>query len=396
MCASDTRTYALAMSPDNETPEKLRVVVVGGGVAALETILALHDLAPDLTDVTVLAPNEQFVYRPLTVREPFAQEQARHYDLAPIVNDAGGQLVVDELEWIDPHARVAHTKSGDELEYDALMLALGAKAKPRYEHATTIDDRHLDETLHGIIQDIEGGYIKSLAFVAPGRMPWQLPIYELALLTAGRAYDMSVELAITIVTPEDSPLAIFGTGASHGVAALLERAHIHTISSAYAEIPHAGEVVINPGDRRLHVNRVIALPELYGPGVRGIPLSEHGFVRVTPHGQVVDAERVYAAGDAIDFPIKHGGLGAQQADAAAEAIAALAGAQVTPEPFHPIIHGMLLTGEAPMYLTAQITGGHGFSSELSDTPTWSPPSKIASRYLSPYLDALDRSPAAAG
>jgi sulfide:quinone oxidoreductase len=50
---------------------------------------------------------------------------------------------------------------------------------------------------------------------------------------------------------------------------------------------------------------------------------------------------------------------------------------------------MLLTGGNPLYLTADITGGHGFSSEVSDTPTWSPPSKVASKYLAPYLDAHD-------
>ena len=98
---------------------------------------------------------------------------------------------------------------------------------------------------------------------------------------------------------------------------------------------------------------------------------------------------MYAAGDATDFAVKHGGVGSQQADAAAEAIAALAGAPVKPQPFHPVIHGMLLTGEDPLYLTARITGGQGFSSEVSDSPTWSPPSKIATRYLSPYLDRKD-------
>ena len=73
----------------------------------------------------------------------------------------------------------------------------------------------------------------------------------------------------------------------------------------------------------------------------------------------------------------------------AQAIAARAGAELTPEPFHPIIRGMLLTGDRPRYLTARITGGAGFSSEISEQPTWSPPSKIAARYLAPYLDALD-------
>jgi hypothetical protein len=50
---------------------------------------------------------------------------------------------------------------------------------------------------------------------------------------------------------------------------------------------------------------------------------------------------------------------------------------------------MLLTGGKPLYLTAEITGGHGFSSEVSDTPSWSPPSKVASKYLAPYLDTHD-------
>ena len=81
-------------------------------------------------------------------------------------------------------------------------------------------------------------------------------------------------------------------------------------------------MVINPGDRRLHVDRVIALPELYGPCVRGIPLSEHGFLRVDPYGRVLDAEGVYAAGDCTEFPVKHGGVGSQQADVVAQSIAA--------------------------------------------------------------------------
>jgi sulfide:quinone oxidoreductase len=370
----------------NQTNPRLRVLIAGGGVAALEAALALHELAAEQTDVTVLAPNAELINRPMTVREPFAYPRARRYPVAPIVADAGAELVADALGWVDPVKRVAHTEGGAELEYDALLIAIGARAEPRYEHALTIDDGHLDETLHGLLQDLEGGYIKSLAFVAPGRMAWPLPLYELALMTAGRAYDMSVELDVTIITPEDRPLAIFGDAASAAVGERLERAGIATITSAYAEVPRTGEVVVNPGDHHMRVDRVIALPELYGPGVRGIPLHEHGFIRVTPNGKVLDIEGVYAAGDATDFAIKHGGVGTQQADAAAESIAALAGAPVTPEPFHPVVHGMLLTDGAPLYLTARITGGQGFSSEVSDRPTWSPPSKIASKYLSPYLD----------
>lgn len=368
---------------------KFRVTIAGGGVAALETLLALRALAPERTEITMIAPNPEFVYRPMTVREPFAYPEADRYALAPIAHEAGAELIVDELAWVDPDKRTAHTAADTAIEYDALVLALGARARPRYEHAITVDDRKLDETMHGLIQDVEEGYVKSIAFVSPGRMAWPFPLYELALMTAGRAYDMDVELTSTIVTPEDAPLAIFGATASSAVAELLEQAHIKTINSAYAEIPRSGEVVINPGDRHLQVNRVVALPELYGPGVRGVPLSEHGFYRVDVHCKLVDTEGIYAAGDATEFAVKFGGIAAQQADTLAEAIAALAGADVTPEPFHPVIHGILLTAEKPRYLTARITGGQGFSSEISDTPTWSPATKIAAKYLAPYLDRLD-------
>ncbi len=378
------------MTTNTSQQEKLRVVVVGGGVAALETMLALSELAPEQTSVTVIAPNEEFVYRPLSVREPFAYGAAKRYPLAPIVRDAGAELLVDELAWVDPGRQIAHVGSGSQVEYDVLVLALGARANPRYQHAITIDDRRMDEILHGIVQDIEGGYLKSLAFISPGRMAWPLPLYELALMTAGRAYDMNIELKVTIVTPEDSPLAIFGQDASNAVTELLERSNIQTINSAYAEVPSSGEIVTNPGDRRLHVDRVIALPELYGPCVRGIPLSEHGFLRVNPHGRVLDVEDVYAAGDCTEFPVKHGGVGSQQADVVAQSIAARAGAPVKAELFHPVIRGMLLTGDRPLYLTAQITGGHGFSSKITDAPTWDPPSKISARYLAPYLDSRDR------
>jgi sulfide:quinone oxidoreductase len=375
---------------------KLRVVIAGGGVAALETALALADLAPDRTDVTVIAPNTEFVYRPMVVREPFAYSSAQRYPLARIVGDAGAKLLEGELGWIDPAARTIHTKADETIAYDALVLALGATIATRYPHALTIDDRNLDETLHGLIQDIEANYIHKLAFVSPGRMAWPLPLYELALMTTGRAYDMQIELETTIVTPEDSPLAIFGSAASAAVVDLLAAANVQTIGSAYAEVPSYGEVLINPGERRLEVDRVIALPELYGPVVRGIPLGENGFIRVDAHCAVPDVECIYAVGDATDFPIKHGGIGSQQADVAAQSIAALAGATVTPERFDPVIHGMLLTHEKPRYLTAQITGGQGFSSEITESPAWSPPRKIAAKYLAPYLEAQDHESASQG
>ena len=381
------------MTPRDAGPKKFRVVVAGGGIAAVETILALHELAAEQVAITVLAPNPQFVYRPMTVREPFAYSAATRYRLASIVADAGAELVVDKLGWVAPEEQLVHTKSETQLPYDALVLAVGANPYPRYKHAVTVDDRRMDEVLQGLIRDVDEGYVRSLAFVAPSRLAWPLPLYELALMTTGRAYEMNVPITATIVTPEPEPLAAFGGEASDGVAALLEQKGIRVITSAYVEVPAAGEVVINPGDRLLRTQRVIALPELYGPAVRGLHSGEHGFIPVDRFCRVPHAGPVYAAGDAIDFPIKHGGVGCQQADVVAQSIAKLAGADVEPSPFSPVIHGVLLTDRQPRYLAASIGFGHGFSSRFSDTPIDGATHKVTGKYLTPYLARADLVPA---
>ena len=371
------------------TDPPFKVVIAGGGVAGMEAALALRDLAGGRVSIEMLAPDPEFVYRPMKVREPFAYGNAKRYPLGKLVEGIDVDLREESFAWVDAAASVAYTDGGEPLPYDALILAVGARIHTRYTHAYTIDDRHLDDILHGLLQDIEGGYVTRLAFVIPGRMAWQLPVYELALMTAARALETEATLSITIVTPEDAPLAIFGSGASDAVSRLLREAQIEVIASAYAEVPRWDTVVVNPGDRSVEVDRVVALPELYGPAVRGLPAAEHGFIPVDVHARVRGVERVYAAGDATDFAIKHGGISAQQADAAAEAIAALAGAPVEPQPVHPTIYGMLLTGGSPQYMRARIGGGEGFSSEVSADPLWSPSRKIVAKYLAPHLEQYE-------
>jgi sulfide:quinone oxidoreductase len=371
----------------SSSTEPLHVVIVGGGVAALEAALALRDLGGERVAMTMIAPNPEFVYRPMTVREPFSYPLAQRYSLEEIARDIGVELRADSFKWLDAEARIVHTQAREELSYDALVLAPGARMHARFKHATTIDDSRIDELLHGLIQDVEGGYAHRVAFIVPGRMGWPLPVYELALMTAGRAHDMNIELSVTVATPEDAPLAIFGVGASDAIRQLLEENGILAITSAHCEVPGSGRVSISPGSRHLLFDRIVAMPELFGPSVPGVPRgSTEGFIPIDAYCRVRGLERVYAAGDATDFAIKHGGVAAQQADVAAQSIAAIAGLAPEPAPFRPVIHGMLLTGGQPLYLSAHITGGHGWSSEISDSPTWSPSTKIAARYLAPYLE----------
>jgi sulfide:quinone oxidoreductase len=370
--------------------EPFHVLIVGGGVAALEAALALRELGGERIATTMIAPDPEFVYRPMTVREPFGYATAKRYPLEEIARDIGVELLADRFKWLDPERRVVHTEAGEQLSYDALLLALGARMHPHFKHAITLDDKRLDELLHGLIQDIEGSYVHRLAFIVPGRTGWPLPIYELALMTASRASDVNAELSITIVTPEDAPLAIFGRGVSEAVGQLLEQYAILTITSAHCEVHEPGRVSVRPGSRELQADRIVAMPELHGPSVPGVPGGPPGgFIPVDMRCKVPGIERVYAAGDATDFAIKHGGIAAQQADVAAQAIAALAGVTGEPQSFRPDIHGILLTGGKPLYLSAHVTGGHGSSSEITEEPTWAPATKIVAKHLAPYLEEHD-------
>jgi sulfide:quinone oxidoreductase len=196
------------------------------------------------------------------------------------------------------------------------------------------------------------------------------------------------------VTPEGEPLQLFGSEASAAVRGLLDEHEIALHVRSYAAEARAGELILISGDV-LAADRVLALPRLHGPRIGGIPQTFEGFVSVDSHGRVVGVPDVYAAGDITVFPIKQGGIAAQQADAAAEAIAAAAGAGVTPRPFTPVLRGLLLTGAEPRYLRGELVGAAGVATEASTEPLWWPPAKIVGRYLAPFLAQLTRTPDAA-
>ncbi|MBJ7471674.1 MAG: FAD-dependent oxidoreductase [Solirubrobacteraceae bacterium] len=365
---------------------KHRVVIVGGGVAALEAALALQQLAPDSTTRTVVAPNAEYVVYAQTVREPFAHADADHYPVAPIVEAAGASLIVDALDRVDVDGKRIVTTGGQELEYDTLVLALGSKAAPCYDHALTVDPRSMAPALQRMLEGVDAGTIRSVAFVTPAGPTWPLPLYELAYLTARRASAAGHKLLTTLTTPEDRPMMRFGMIASNGVTRLLHEGGVELITSSVAEVLSPHELVITPGERRLRVDCVVALPELVGPGISGVPQDEHGFIPVDEYGRVIGAPGVFAAGDVTARPIKHGGFSSQQADAVAETIAADVGEILDPQPVEALLRGMFITGEAPLYLSARVVGGHAYDSVFTTEPTATPEGKIAARYLSQHLE----------
>jgi two-component system response regulator NreC len=169
-----------------------------------------------------------------------------------------------------------------------MLLAVGARRHERFPHAITLDDRCLDDQLHGPVADVEQGYAKSVAFLVPPRVPWPLPVYELALMIAERAHDMNVELGVSIVTPERAPLEALGEQASLALAARLSTLGIKLYHSEHGEVVAPRRVRLPTRGIELDAERLVALPELFGPSIGGVPRgAPGGFIRVDRHGGVI-------------------------------------------------------------------------------------------------------------
>src|SRR3954447_1358869 len=371
-------------------PDPMHVLVAGGGVAGLETLLALRDRAGERVRCTLLTPEREFVYRPMAVGEPFARGRAAHHRLDTVARDLDAVLVAGRLVEVDADARQAITEGGGRLDYDALVIGVGAGSEPALPHVLTWTPERDAEVYGGLLRDLDEGYTKRVAFVVPVGAAWPLPGYELALMTAWQSRAMGHDdVQITIYTPEEAPLAIFGAVASGVVRDDLDEAGI-AVQTAAVVTATDGRLVVEPGRRALDAERIVTLPRAVGPALRGLPNDERGFVLCDAHGQVSGTDTVWAAGDAIAFPIKQGGLAAQQADAAAEAIAARAGADVEPRPFRPVLRGVLLTGRGQQWMRGPDDTGEGAAARHA---LFWPPTKIAGRYLAPYLAARDEAEA---
>jgi sulfide:quinone oxidoreductase len=229
-----------------------------------------------------------------------------------------------------------------------------------------------------------------VAFAVPEGASWPLPLYELVLMTAGYLESRGVEgIELMVVTGEPAPLLLFGERASEAVARLLAARGIALRTGAHPANAEDSDLLLIDGER-IAVDRVVTLPRLVGCPIEGLPHDREGFLPVDGHGRVAGVDGVYGAGDLTTFPIKQGGIASQQADAAAEAILAQLGFPIEPRPFQPVLQGVLLTDSDPTYMRARVDAGE--SSEPRGYSLWWPPSKIAGRYLSPYLTVTAGAP----
>lgn len=355
-----------------------RIVIAGGGVAGVEAALALRSLCGDVASIEIVAPEPEFVYRAMTVAEPFGCSSSVRIPYERLERSHNVHHRPGRLAHVDVEERLVELESGEQLAYTALVVAVGARPEAWLENAVTFSGPNAIDDMRGLLAGLESGELAEIVFTAPAESSWTLPLYELALMTAAWCGERAIPAPrLHIATPEADPLEVFGNAAVRVIRDLLQdrgiRLHRQRVSA------FDGRRVTLADGGRLDADAVVALPRLIGNPVRGLPEDPRGFIPVDQYARVSGAPGVYAVGDATTHPIKQGGLAAQQADVAAAAIASLLGRDVDLQPFRPVMRGMLLTGVSSAFLRSDGEDLSAFNA------LWWPPSKVAGRHLAAFL-----------
>jgi sulfide:quinone oxidoreductase len=362
----------------------LRVLIAGGGIAGLEAGLALRALAGELVEIELLSPSDRFLYKPMLVAEPFGGGGETSLRLAPILANAHARLRQGSLVKVETSARLAITDAGDRIAYEALLVALGARPVDAVLGALNFGFARDRARFAELLAALGRRGTRRLAFVVPPHATWSIAAYELALLTAAERDARRITgVELSVVTHEPAPLARFGGAASELVASTLHDAGVTLRTACAAERFDAGELRL-ANRQVLEFDEVIALPRLEVATVRGLPQREHGFLATDGQMQVEGLEDVWAAGDATALPIKQGGLAAQQADIAASAIAARAGADVEVERYRPVLRAALITGDTPEFMEAPVGDPDAGLASVGSV-AWAARTKLSASHLGPYL-----------
>jgi sulfide:quinone oxidoreductase len=324
---------------ENAHHRRPRVLIAGGGVAALEAALALRDLAGERLEIELCSPASEFVYRPFAVGEPYGVTGILRYDLDSLAERIGVSFRLCGIFSVDPEARQVIARDGERIPYDYLLVATGARMLWAVPGSVTFWGAVDEGGIGGIVRQLRAGVLRNIVFTMPGGHSWALPLYELALLgSTVLAKSGIADARLTIVTPENAPLELFGRAVGEQVSHLLGERRIEVLTGTHPVEFEDGRLLVAPGDP-VAADAAVSLPRLEGRRIDGLPADTDGFLRVDEHCGVVGVERVFAAGDVTSFPIKQGGIATQEADVAAEAIAAATGCAVEPTPFDPVLRG---------------------------------------------------------
>ena len=325
---------------------RAHVVFLGGGFAGLESAYTLRATVGDRLRLTVVSDQDHFLFKPNTIYVPFGlnPEKLRVPLAKPLARRDIG-FVQDRATAIDADSRRVTLERGS-IDYDHLVVATGSGMRAEEipglaENSIAIwtpdDMLRLRKAFDELAQAGRAGSRRRVLFLVPPANKCAGPLYEIVLMleTWLRRHDARKSVEIAWSTFESTFIQAFGPRLHDVVTEEFDRRGISGQTARVVESVAPGAVTYTDGASQEYDLLVSFPPYIAGTVFDGLPTDERGFLITDPDSRRV-SDRVYAAGDAGDFPVKQAFLAFVQGDVVASQIAADALGAGTAEAFDPV------------------------------------------------------------
>lgn len=313
---------------------KPRIVVLGGGFGGLEAIFYLKHVLGDRGELTLVTDRPCFTFKPNTIYIPFGESPENYQiDLARPIQKQSLRLVVTSVRNIDSSARAVETDEGL-ISFDYLVVATGARMRPEEipglaEHAVTIwtpeDMLVLRDRFARVIDRAKQAARSRVLFLVPPNNRCSGPLYEMVCMfeTHLKRQGCREQVDLAFATKEDAFIEAFGPRLNTVVSEEFENRRIDGHTRYVAKEVEPQRVRFENGAELPYDLLVSFPPYAAACSFPALPSDERGFVSVDASTRRVSGQdRVFAVGDAGNFPIKQAFLALLQADAAGDHIAA--------------------------------------------------------------------------
>ncbi len=298
-----------------------RVVILGAGTAG--TMMANHlnhELDKKQWEIDIIDEREEHYYQPGFLFLPFDIYEPR--DIIKPIRDfipKRVRLLTDKIEKIDADASLVRMGNGDQLHYDILIIATGAKIAPEEvegmngkEWHRSVFDFYTFEgalALRDKLREWEGGKL----VVHITEMPIKCPVAPLEFAFLADSYfkhkHMRDKVEITYVTPLSG--AFTKPKATAALDHLLQEKQIAIESDfAIAEVDNENKKIIDYGGREILFDLLVTVPTNKGDEL--IEISGLGDeLNYVPANkatlQSLKHKNIFVLGDASNIPASKAG-----------------------------------------------------------------------------------------
>lgn len=310
-----------------------KVLVLGGGFGG---VVAAERLARRLGpehQITLLSRHRDFTFYPALVRLAFGQCRMEEifYDLRQAMLDRRIGFVQAEVNYPDPQTRhvvIARGEIEGKMPYDYLLFALGRRLSTEavqgfFEHAHHLLTVGAALKFSEALKRFDRGHAV-IGYCPDSRL--SVPVYETAFALDRRLRERGRrdQARITVVSPESLSDQLGGATATPALLTALAEHDINYLPDFPINLVTEKEVWTAKG-QQLSYDLLMLVPPFQGPSeARYVGITDpNNFVRVDRMMRVTGADRMYAAGDCVNFlGPKMGHMAVLQGEVAAENLAA--------------------------------------------------------------------------